>query len=102
MELPVSTVLLTQTKNIKTPYFINANGEAGYPDYKDYFCLYENNKKTMYHDSLKNGIVISSRCIMNHDFFFKRNFKPDSKMAFIADFQEFTRTIYTYKNKNLQ
>lgn len=102
MEVPASTVLLTETKNVKTPYLIKEDGTAGYPEYKDFFCLYESNQKTMYHESLKNGVIVSSRCIMHNNFFYQRNYLPEKKLYFTSNFKEFTRTIYTYKNKNLQ
>jgi len=97
-----STVLLTNTENIKTPYIINKDGSAGYPEYKDNFCLYETNKKKFYHESLKNDIVVASRCIINPSFMIKRNFVPDKMMIFSSEENEFNRTIYIYKNKNLQ
>jgi len=97
-----STVLLTKTKDTKTPYLIDNEGGAGYKEYKEYFCLYETADGSFYHESKQNGIIKDSRCIIKPPFFIKQGFQPLNKLVFKADVLEFNRVISIYKNKNLQ
>lgn len=97
-----STVLLTNTANIKTPYVVNENGVAGTPEYLDSFCMYETSENEFYHESLKNGTVMASRCLINPTFYIKRGFLPDQSLLFPSDIREFKRIVFIYKNKNLQ
>lgn len=98
-----STVLLTTTKDIKTDYTISQDGKSSSINrYKDFFCLYENEQGQFYHESLKNGPVIASRCFIGNEFIEKQNFVKDKLMVFDSEIEEFNRKIYIFKNKNLQ
>ena len=85
-----STVLLQETKDIKTTYKLAKNGSAYYPTYRPFSCIYEKHKGGFYtSDQYKNGaIVMDSRCYMDYNFFEPKGFK--------------VKQIFDFKSENIR
>ena len=96
-----SSVLVNDTKNIKTLYKIAPNGNAFYPEYRPFSCVYQNQIREFYHSDKKNGIVVASVCYMDHNFFLSKGFERIRIVDFQSELQEYAMLLTIYKNKNL-
>ena len=85
-----STVLLKETKDIKTEYKIAPNGNAYYPKYRPFSCVYEKHGGGFYtSDQYKDGaIVMDSRCYIDHNFFEPKGYA--------------VKQIYDFRSENIR
>ena len=89
-KLLISTVLLNETKDIKTEYALAKNGNAFYPKYRPFSCVYEKQGGGFYtSDQYKDGAkVVNSRCYFDHNFFEPKGFK--------------TKQVYDFQSENIR
>ena len=76
-QILISTVLLKETKDIKTKYKLSPAGNAYYPKYSPFSCVYEKHGGGFYtSDQYKDGaVVMDSRCYIAPKFFEDKGFK---------------------------
>ena len=89
-QIIISTVLLKESKDIKTEYKIASNGSAYYPEYRPFSCVYEKHGGGFFtSEQYKDGaIVMDSRCYIDHNFFEPKGFK--------------IKQIYDFKSENIR
>src|SRR5574344_2032797 len=71
----ISTVLLKNTKDIKVKYKVDKKGNAYYPKYNAFTCVYETREKSFYTNESKNTKIVDSRCFIDKPFFEARGFE---------------------------
>ena len=98
----ISTVLLNNKTNTKVEYKIDKNGNAFYPEYRPFSCVYETHDKNFYSKDQKNAIIMDSRCMIADDFFIKRGYASLGAFNFKADYKDFSNFVTIYKNTKKQ
>ena len=94
-----STVLLTDTAHTEIKYQIDKNGNAYYPTYLPFSCVYETVSKEFYQKGMKNAVIMDSRCLIDKPFFEKNNYKLIKAFDFQSYMFEYSRYVSVYKNK---
>lgn len=95
----ISTVLLTDTEHTKVEYTIDEKGNAYYPSYRPFSCVYETTGKDFYHKGMKDAVVMDSRCFIDVPFFEQRNFELVKAFDFQSVINEHARYVSVYRNK---
>ncbi len=95
----ISTVLLTDTEHTKVEYTIDKNGNAYYPSYRPFSCVYETTGKDFYHKGMKDAVVMDSRCFIDVPFFEQKGFELIKVFNFESVINEHARYVSIYKNK---
>lgn len=99
-QILISTVLLKETKDIKTGYKLDKNGNAYYPKYSPFSCVYEKHRGGFYtSDQYKDGaIVMDSRCYIDQKFFEPKGFKIKQIYDFKSENIRYTGYVTIYEN----
>lgn len=94
----ISTVLTKTTAQTKTEYQIDKDGNAYFPEYRPFTCVYEKHGRGFYTSEAKNGIIMDSRCFIDIPFFEKRGFVIERAYDFKAETPQASSYITIYKN----
>lgn len=94
----ISTVLTKTTAQTKTEYQIDKDGNAYFPKYRPFTCVYEKHGRGFYTSEAKNGIIMDSRCFIDIPFFEKRGFVIERAYDFKAETPQASSYITIYKN----
>ena len=99
-QILISTVLLKETKDIKTGYKLDKKGNAYYPKYSPFSCVYEKHRGGFYtSDQYKDGaIVMDSRCYIDQKFFEPKGFKIKQIYDFKSENIRYTGYVTIYEN----
>lgn len=85
----ISTVLLKETKDIKTEYKVTPDGQnAYYEAYRPFSCVYEAHGGGFYLSGQKDKTVMDSRCFLDTQFFTEKGF--------------FIKKIYDFQSENIR
>lgn len=96
----ISTVLLTDTAHAKIEYKKDEDGNAYYPNYRPYSCVYEAHPNGFYFKDMKGSKIMDSRCAFNDRFFNEKGFYSLGSFNFKADYKDFSNFVTIYKKVN--
>ncbi len=103
-QLIISTVLLKETKDIKTEYKLSKDGNAYYPQYRPFSCVYEKHRGGFYtsDNPSKGDVVMDSRCYIDHNFFEPKGFSIAQIYEFQSENIRYQAYVTIYKNNKLK
>ena len=94
----VSTVLLKKTKDMVVEYKVNEKGDAYYPSYRPFTCVYELHGSGFYTNGTKGRTIMDSRCFIDIPFFEQRGFRAEKGFNLVADNPRDSHFMTIYKN----
>lgn len=94
----ISTVLLTDTSHAKVEYKIDKVGNAYYPEYRPFSCVYEAHPNGFYTKDMKDSKIMDARCSFSERFFIEKGFYSLGAFNFKADYKDFSNFVTIYKN----
>ncbi len=103
-QLLISTVLLKETKDIKTEYIVDKNGSAHFPEYRPFSCIYEKHGGGFYtsDNSAKGDVIMDSRCYIDYKFFEPKGFSVERVYEFQSSNIRYQAYVTIYKNNKLK
>lgn len=99
-QILTSTFLLKTTKETKTEYKIAPNGNAYYPTFRDFSCVYEKHGGGFYTSDQQDAVIMDSRCYIDKKFFEKRGYFVKAVYDFQSENPYWEKYVTIYKNKD--
>lgn len=98
-QILTSTYLLKTTKETKTEYKIAPNGNAYYPEFRPFSCVYEKHGGGFYTSDQKDAVIMDSRCYIDGKFFEDRGYTKKAVYHFDSENPYWEKYVTIYQNK---
>lgn len=97
-QILTSTLLLKKTAETKTEYKIAPDGNAYYPKYRPFSCVYEKHGGGFYTSDQKDAVIMDSRCYIDKKFFLNKGYTIKAVYSFESENPYWEKYVTIYQN----